>query len=46
VSLKTTEFVVNDMVIIPHHPYSLDIAPCDFAVSQIENETRDVLKQF
>jgi hypothetical protein len=27
--LKTTEFVMNDnMVIIPHHPYS----PCDFVL--------------
>jgi hypothetical protein len=30
-SLKTTEFVTNNnMVIIPHPPYSLDLAPCDF----------------
>jgi hypothetical protein len=30
-SLKTIEFVTkNNMVIIPHPPYSLDIAPCDF----------------
>jgi hypothetical protein len=31
-SLKTTEFVTNsNMVIIPHPPCSLDLAPCDFA---------------
>jgi hypothetical protein len=32
-SLKTAEFVTNNsMVIIPHPPYSLDLAPCDFAL--------------
>jgi hypothetical protein len=32
-SLKTTEFVTNsNMVIIPHPPYSPDLAPCDFAL--------------
>jgi hypothetical protein len=33
-SLKTTEFVTNNnnMVITPHPPYSLDLAPCDFAL--------------
>jgi hypothetical protein len=32
-SLKTTEFVTNNnMVIVPHPPYSLDSAPCDFAL--------------
>jgi histone-lysine N-methyltransferase SETMAR len=31
-SLKTTEFVTNNMVIIPHPPYSLDLVPCDFAL--------------
>jgi transposase len=32
-SLKTTEFVTNNnMVIVPHPPYSLDLAPCDFAL--------------
>jgi hypothetical protein len=32
-SLKTTEFVTNNnMVIIPHPPYLLDLAPCDFAL--------------
>jgi hypothetical protein len=32
-SLKTTEFVTNNnMAIIPHPPYSLDLAPCDFAL--------------
>jgi hypothetical protein len=32
-SLKTTEFVTNNnMVIISHAAYSLDIAPCDFAL--------------
>jgi hypothetical protein len=39
-SLKTTEFVTNNnMVIIPHPPYLLGLAPCDFTVFQIENET-------
>jgi histone-lysine N-methyltransferase SETMAR len=29
-SLKTTEFVTNNnMVIIPHSPYSPDLAPCE-----------------
>jgi hypothetical protein len=32
-SLKTTEFVTNNnLVIVPHPPYSLDLAPCDFAL--------------
>jgi hypothetical protein len=31
-SLKTTEFVTNNMVIIPHLPYLLDLAPSDFAL--------------
>jgi hypothetical protein len=32
-SLKTTEFVTNNsMVIIIHPPCSLDLAPCDFAL--------------
>jgi hypothetical protein len=32
-SLKTTEFVTNsNMIIVPHPPYSLDLAPCDFAL--------------
>jgi transposase len=32
-SLKTTEFVTNNnMVIIPHPPYSPDLAPCDFTL--------------
>jgi hypothetical protein len=32
-SLKTTEFVTNnDMIIVPHPPYSPDLAPCDFAL--------------
>jgi hypothetical protein len=31
-SLKPTEFVTNNnMVIVPHPPYSPDLAPCDFA---------------
>jgi transposase len=40
-SQKTTEFVTNNnnLVIVPHPPYSPDLAPCVFAVSQIENET-------
>jgi hypothetical protein len=32
-SLKTTEFVTSDsMVIIPHPPYQLDLARCDSAL--------------
>jgi hypothetical protein len=32
-SLKTTEFVVNNnMVILPHHSYVLDLASFDFAL--------------
>jgi hypothetical protein len=31
-SLKTTEFVTNNMVILPPPPYSLDLATCDFAL--------------
>jgi histone-lysine N-methyltransferase SETMAR len=32
-SLKTTEFVTNNnMVIVPHPPYSPDLVPCDFAL--------------
>jgi hypothetical protein len=39
-SLKATEFVTNsNMVIVPHPPYSLDLAPCEITLSQIENET-------
>jgi histone-lysine N-methyltransferase SETMAR len=31
-SLKTTEFLTNNnMVIVPHPPYSPDLAPYDFA---------------
>jgi hypothetical protein len=30
-SLKTTEFVTNNMVIVPHPTYSPDLIPCDFA---------------
>jgi transposase len=30
-SLKTTEFVTNNnIVIVPHPPYTPDLAPCDF----------------
>jgi hypothetical protein len=29
---KTTEFVTNNTVIVPHPPYSPDLAPCDFAL--------------
>jgi hypothetical protein len=43
-SLKTTQFVTNNyMVIVPHHHYLLDLDPCDFAVSQIENETERMM---
>jgi histone-lysine N-methyltransferase SETMAR len=32
-SLKTTEFVTNNnMVIVPHPPYSPDLTPCDFVL--------------
>jgi hypothetical protein len=32
-SLKTTEFVTNnDVIIVPHPPCLPDLAPCDFAV--------------
>jgi histone-lysine N-methyltransferase SETMAR len=32
-SLKSTEFVSNNnIVIIPHPPYSLDLLPCGFAL--------------
>jgi hypothetical protein len=32
-SLKTTESVTNsNTVIVPHSPYSPDLAPCDFAL--------------
>jgi hypothetical protein len=31
--MKTTEFVTNsNMVIVPHPPYSLGLAPCDFTL--------------
>jgi hypothetical protein len=30
--LKTTEFVTNNMVIIPHPPYLPDLGPCDFTL--------------
>jgi hypothetical protein len=40
-SLKTTEFVSNDnVVIVPYPPYLPDLAPCDF---QIENETEGTM---
>jgi hypothetical protein len=38
-SLKTTEFLTNNIVIVLHPPYSPDLARCDFAIYQIENET-------
>jgi hypothetical protein len=31
-SLKTTELVTNNMVIVPHPPYLPHLAPCDFAL--------------
>jgi hypothetical protein len=37
------EFVTNNMVIVSHPPYSADLGPCDFAVSQIENETEGMM---
>jgi hypothetical protein len=37
-SLKTTEFVTNNnMVIVPHSPYSPDVVPFDFALFPILN---------
>jgi hypothetical protein len=31
--LKTAKFVTdNNMIIIPHHPYTPDLAACDFAL--------------
>jgi hypothetical protein len=47
-SLKTTKFVTNNnMVIVPCPPYSLDFAPCDFALfpNWKWNWRDDVLKQ-
>jgi hypothetical protein len=29
---KTTGFVINNMVIVPHPPYSTDLCPFDFAL--------------
>jgi hypothetical protein len=29
-SLRTKDFVTNNMVIVPHPPYSPDLAACDF----------------
>jgi hypothetical protein len=31
-SLKATEFVCNNMFIVPHPAYSPDLGPCDFAL--------------
>jgi histone-lysine N-methyltransferase SETMAR len=31
-SLKTIKLVTNNKVMVPHPPYSPDIAPCDFAL--------------
>jgi hypothetical protein len=31
-SLKSKEFITNNMVIVLHAPYSRDLAPCDFAL--------------
>jgi hypothetical protein len=44
-SLKTTEFVTNNnMVIVPHPPSSPDLAPLQFHfVSQVESETEGML---
>jgi hypothetical protein len=30
--MKTIVFVTNDMVIVPHPPFSPELAPCDFAL--------------
>jgi hypothetical protein len=52
---RKPEFVINNMVIVPHPPYSPDLAPCDFAlfpklkmecfetVSDIQGELQAVL---
>jgi hypothetical protein len=43
-SPRKPEFVTNNnTVIVPHPSYSPDLAPCDFAVSQIENETEGMM---
>jgi hypothetical protein len=42
-SLKTTEFMTNTMVIVLHPTNLLDLAPCDFVVSQIKNETEEMM---
>jgi hypothetical protein len=42
-SLKTTEFVTNNMVIVLQPTYLFDLAPRHFAVSQIENETEGMM---
>jgi hypothetical protein len=42
-SLKTTEFVTKNMIIVTYSPYSPDLAPGDFGVSQIENETEGTM---
>jgi hypothetical protein len=49
-SLKTTEFFTNNnMIIVPHPPYSPDLAPCDFALfPKLKMKLKgrdDVLKQ-
>jgi hypothetical protein len=31
------------MVIVPHPPDLLGLAPCDFALSQIENDTEGMM---
>jgi hypothetical protein len=46
-ALKTTEFVTNNMVIVPNPPYSPDLAPSDIALfTQLKVKLKDdVLKQ-
>jgi hypothetical protein len=47
-SLKTTEAMTNNnMVIVPHPPYSPDLTPCDFTLfPKLKMKLKDdVLKQ-
>ena len=38
-ALLTRRFLTNNnMTVVPHPPYSPDLAPCDFLISKNENE--------
>jgi hypothetical protein len=37
--------VINSMVILPHPPYSLDLAPCDFVLVPKWNWRNNILEQ-